>query len=158
MRTVACLVHLHLPAPGQAVRRWSLIAEGMDREWNSSFCSPHQLCFSFPGLLSKYVLSFRENLDPTYTMKASLVAQMVKTLPAVQGAWVRSLGWEDPLEKGMATPVLLPGESHGQRSLAGRSSSSRRVRHNRATHTGPMSVFTFQMRTESEALGGPTQA
>ena len=89
---------------------------------------------------------------------ASLVAQTVKTLPAVQGAWVRSLGWEDPLEKGMATPVLLPGESHGQRSLAGRSSSSRRVRHNRATHTGPMSVFTFQMRTESEALGGPTQA
>ena len=34
--------------------------------------------------------------------------------------WVRSLGWEDPLEKGMAsTPVFWPGESHGQRSLAG---------------------------------------
>ena len=34
--------------------------------------------------------------------------------------WVRSLGWEDPLEEGMApTPVFLPGESHGQRSLAG---------------------------------------
>ena len=31
---------------------------------------------------------------------------------------VRSLGWEDPLEKEMqSTPVLLPGESHGQRSL-----------------------------------------
>ena len=29
-------------------------------------------------------------------------------------------GWEDPLEEGMATtPVFLPGESHGQRSLAG---------------------------------------
>ena len=88
MRTVACLVHLHLPAPGQAVRRWSFIAEGMDREWNSSFYSPHQLCFSFPGLLSKYVLSFRENLDPTYTMKASLVAQMVKNLPAMSETWV----------------------------------------------------------------------
>ena len=28
-------------------------------------------------------------------------------------------GWEDPLEEEMATPVFLPGESHGQRSLAG---------------------------------------
>ena len=34
--------------------------------------------------------------------------------------WVWSLGQEDPLEKEMTpTPVLLPGESHGQRSLAG---------------------------------------
>ena len=29
---------------------------------------------------------------------------MVKNLPAMQETWVRSLGWEDPLEKGMATP------------------------------------------------------
>ena len=34
---------------------------------------------------------------------ASLVAQMVKTLPAVRETWVQSLGWEDPLEKGKAT-------------------------------------------------------
>ena len=34
---------------------------------------------------------------------ASLVAQMVKNLPAMQETWVRSLGWEDPLEKRMAT-------------------------------------------------------
>ena len=34
---------------------------------------------------------------------ASLVAQLVKNLPAVQETWVRSLGWEDPLEKEMAT-------------------------------------------------------
>ena len=34
---------------------------------------------------------------------ASLVAQMVKNLPSMQETWVRSLGWEDPLEKGMAT-------------------------------------------------------
>ena len=34
---------------------------------------------------------------------ASLVAQMVKNLPAMQETWVPSLGWEDPLEKGMAT-------------------------------------------------------
>ena len=33
----------------------------------------------------------------------SLVAQMVKNLPALQETWVRSLNWEDPLEESMAT-------------------------------------------------------
>ena len=38
----------------------------------------------------------------------SLVAQMAKNLPAVQEIWVLSLGWENPLEKGMAThPSIL---------------------------------------------------
>ena len=31
------------------------------------------------------------------------MAQLVKNLPAMQETWVRSLGWEDPLEKGKAT-------------------------------------------------------
>ena len=31
------------------------------------------------------------------------MAQLVKNLPAMQETWVRSLGWEDPLEEGMAT-------------------------------------------------------
>ena len=45
---------------------------------------------------------------------------MVETLPAMLETWVQSPGWEDLLEKGMATtPVFLPGEFHGQRSLAG---------------------------------------
>ena len=34
---------------------------------------------------------------------ASLVAQMVKNPPAIRETWVRSLGWEDPLEEGMGT-------------------------------------------------------
>jgi len=33
----------------------------------------------------------------------SLVAQLVKNVPAMRETWVPSLGWEDPLEKGMAT-------------------------------------------------------
>ena len=36
-------------------------------------------------------------------IRASLVAQLVKNLPAVQESWVQSLGWEDPLEKGKAS-------------------------------------------------------
>ena len=38
-----------------------------------------------------------------FLIRASLVAQLVKNLPKVRETWVRSLGWEDPLEKGKAT-------------------------------------------------------
>ena len=49
---------------------------------------------------------------------ASLMAQMIKKLPAMQETQAQPLGWEEPLEKGMAThSSLLPGESHGQTSL-----------------------------------------
>ena len=39
----------------------------------------------------------------TNTKWASLVTQLVKNLPAMRATWVRSLGWEDSLEKEMAT-------------------------------------------------------
>ena len=43
---------------------------------------------------------------------------MVRNLLAMQEMRVRFLGWEDPLKKGMQpTPVFLPGEFHGLRSL-----------------------------------------
>ena len=48
------------------------------------------------------------------------MAQMVKNPPEIQEIQVRSLGREDTLEKGwQPTPVFLPGEFHGQRSLTG---------------------------------------
>ena len=37
------------------------------------------------------------------SVSTSLVAQLVKTLPAMQETWIQFLGWEDPLEKEMAT-------------------------------------------------------
>ena len=45
----------------------------------------------------------------------------IKRLPPMRETWVRSLVQEDPLEKEMVfpTPVFLPGESHGWRSLVG---------------------------------------
>ena len=60
---------------------------------------------------------------------------MVKNPPARQGMWVLSLGREDPLEKEMATtPVFLPRESHGQKSLAGYSPwGGKRVGHGLVT-------------------------
>ena len=43
---------------------------------------------------------FTTMLCPPWT---SLVAHLVKNLPAIRETWVRFLGWEDPLEKGKAT-------------------------------------------------------
>ena len=54
------------------------------------------------------------------SFKASLVAQLVKNLSAMQKTWVQSLDQKDPLEKEqLPTPVFWSGEFHGQRSLAG---------------------------------------
>jgi len=47
------------------------------------------------------------------------VAQTVKNLPATQENWVRFLGWKILWRRELPTPVFLPGESHGQRSLVG---------------------------------------
>ena len=45
---------------------------------------------------------------PQPELGASLVAQMVKNLPAMQENWVRSLGQDNPLEKGMAAYSSIP--------------------------------------------------
>ena len=58
--------------------------------------------------------------DPMSTQPetASLVAEMIKNLPAMQETWVRSLSWEDPLEEGMATHCsILAWRIPGQRSM-----------------------------------------
>ena len=71
------------------------------------------------------------NLPQTY-YGVSLVAQMVKNLPAMQKTWVRSLGWEDPLEKGMATHSSILAWKIPQTEVPGRlqSMGSHRVEHN----------------------------
>ena len=40
---------------------------------------------------------------PIYCLWASLVAHTVKNPPAMRESWIQSLGWEDPLEEGVAT-------------------------------------------------------
>ena len=50
-----------------------------------------------------------EGIDyPLQYSWASLVAQLVNNPPAIQEAWVQSLGWKDPLEEGMATHFNIP--------------------------------------------------
>ena len=57
---------------------------------------------------------------PLVTVGPSLVAQMVKNLPAVQETWVHFLSWEDPWRRErLPTPVFLPGDFPGQRSMVG---------------------------------------
>ena len=61
-----------------------------------------QITQSLPGKASS-VGNHLHKINWGFSKRASLVAQLVKNLPAMWEAWVRSLGWEDPLEKGKAT-------------------------------------------------------
>ena len=63
---------------------------------------------------------------------ASLVAQRVKHLPAMWETWVQFLGWEDPLEKAMATHTSTLAGKIPWMEKPGRlqSTGSQRVRHN----------------------------
>ena len=60
---------------------------------------------------------------------------MIKDLPVIQETWIRSLGWEDPLEKGQVTHSNnLAWRIPGQRRLADYSPWGRRVRHDWVTN------------------------
>ena len=73
-----------------------------------------------------------------------MVAQTVRNLPAMQEIWVLSLGWEDTLEKKIATtPVFLPGKSHGRGSLE--SYSPRGCKGSDMTE--PLTLFISQIDT-----------
>ena len=72
------------------------------------------------------------------------MAQTVKNPPTIQETQGQPLGREDPLKKGMATtPVFLPGEFLGHRSLAGYSQTQLRNTH---THTHTHTHGQTQLR------------
>ena len=50
-----------------------------------------------------WITWFCEKRAKVFVFRASLVVQLVKNPPAMLETWVRSLGWENPLEKGKAT-------------------------------------------------------
>ena len=77
-----------------------------------------------PGRLQSMGSQSRTQLSDEYFQlsvnNTSLVAQMVKNLPAIRETWVQSLGWEDPSRREwLPAPVFVSGEFHGQRSLDG---------------------------------------
>ena len=70
-----------------------------------------------PGLIPGLERSPGDGMGyPLQYSWASLVAQWVKNLPTMQETWVRSLGWEDPLEKGTATHSSILGLPCGSAS------------------------------------------
>ena len=93
-----------LPDPGIEPRSSALHADSLPPE------APGKPCAVYKTLIPQ------QGLNP----QVSLVAQMVKNPPAMQETQVQFLGWEDPLEKGMAThSSILAWEIPGQRSLVG---------------------------------------
>ena len=65
----------------------------------------HHLRYTYKAVREEQCQSLRLETMPRkvlFRFQASLVAQMVKRLPAMGETWVRSLGWEDSLEKEMA--------------------------------------------------------
>ena len=97
-------------------------------------------------LLISYLMIWQNPLTifylvvPILVFSASIVAQLVKNLPAMQETPVQFLGWEDPLEKGMATHFSILAwriprtEEPGRLQFMG----SQRIRHDWTTFT-----FTF---------------
>ena len=77
------------------------------------------------GLLNFCVKGIHVKLDQ------SLVVQMVRSLPTMRETWVRSLGWEDPLEKEMASRSSILAWKIPWMEEPGRLQSvgSQRVRH-----------------------------
>ena len=73
-------------------------------------------------------------INPIYMRSRKMVAQLVKNLPAMQETWIRSPGWEDPLEEGMAThsSVLAWGIPSTEEPGRLQSAGSRRVGYNRS--------------------------
>ena len=63
-----------------------------------------------------YFIQFTHNFT---TCLVGFTGEMVKNLPAMCETRGRSLGWEVPPEKGMATPVFLTAEFYRHRSLVG---------------------------------------
>ena len=111
----------------------------------------------------------------SFYKETDAIAQLIQNLPAgvdpgMQETWVQFLSLEDPLEKEMATsPVFLPGNSHGQRSLVGYSPRggkswtwlrtslvAHKVKH-LAYNVGDLGSIPGSGRSSGEGNGNPLQ-
>ena len=98
--------------------------------------------------LSDFQLSVLLTADKCSLSWASLVAQMVKNLPAMQETWVRFLGWEDPSEKGMAThsSILAWRIPWTEKPGGLQSMGLQRVRHDWATKHSSLCLYILLSR------------
>ena len=72
-------------------------------EWLGEFKIFFDLLNHFPKWLYRFIATPEACDSFSCTISSPLVAQMVNNLPAMQETWVPSLGWQNPLEEGMAT-------------------------------------------------------
>ena len=108
------------------MEEWGTAVKGNSGKNKVSICQSLTLSYikhtSWPNSVF-LTLKVKEVTALIFYIRASLMAQQVKNLPATQETQetqVRSLGWEAPLEEEMATHSnILPEKSHGQRSLVG---------------------------------------
>ena len=74
---------------------FSIVAQNFNNKMYSLYQYYYQTCLIYLHYHNSYLCSMK--------LWVSLVAQLVKNLPAMWETWVRSLGWEDPLEEGKST-------------------------------------------------------
>ena len=85
--------------------------------WEFSILWPLQEAAGYCFLFRRFTFTHMGvSIYPYICQWAFMVVQMVKNLPATRETWIWSLGWEDPLEEGMATHSI---KLFGQRSLVG---------------------------------------
>ena len=106
----------------QNVLKYFVVVQSLDHVW--LFVTPWtaacQASLSFTISWSLLRLMSIEPVTSSNHLEVFMVAQTIKNLSAMQKNWVWALDREDPWRREwQPTPVFLPGESHGSRSLAG---------------------------------------
>ena len=135
--------HWTLPEPFSQITSWILLS-CFHHSWRT--CNQHSGCKQLWGCLHRshwtHTPRERDGFPASmYMDRAFLVAQTVKNLPAIQETWiypsVRKIPWR---REWQSTPVFLPGEASGQKSLVGYSLWNCKeldTTSNKHTHTNP---------------------
>ena len=101
----SAIIRPGMPVQGWDLRVciWFLFHIWLAHIWRKFWLLCFILCLSLLRNWSEKAGTRRWYFEGTNSNRASLVAQTVKNLPAIQKTWIQSLCWEDPLEEGMAT-------------------------------------------------------
>ena len=129
----------------QMLAIWSLVfVPFLNPAWRYGI-SQFMYCWNLLStVLGISIISILNTRFPWWLLWASLVDQVVKNTPAMQDTWIRSLGWEDPLEEGTSGHSNILAWRIPRTEVPGKlqSMGSQRVGHDWVTFTS----FTFHVR------------